>query len=60
MGQLGGFLKIDRVGVAERDPVQRVKDFQEFVLVRPDEEVREQGPPCPPRSERTARALTAC
>ena len=46
MGQLGGFLKIDRVGVAERDPVERVKDFQEFVLVRPDEEVREQGARC--------------
>src|SRR4051812_27767396 len=46
MGELGGFLKIDRSGIPYRDPQERVADFQEFVVQRSDEELAGQGARC--------------
>jgi glutamate synthase (NADPH) small chain len=46
MGELGGFLKIDRHGVPYRDPRERAHDFREFLVTRPIEELRDQGARC--------------
>ena len=42
MGKLGGFLKIERHGVPQRDPAERAQDYREFLLPRP---VQEPHPP---------------
>jgi glutamate synthase (NADPH/NADH) small chain len=46
MGELGGFLKIDRSNVSYRDAAERVGDFQEFLVQRPDAELAAQGARC--------------
>ena len=46
MGLVGGFLKIERSGIPQRDPAERVQDFREFTLPRPDEELSAQGARC--------------
>jgi glutamate synthase (NADPH/NADH) small chain len=46
MGKLGGFLKIERHAVPQRDPLERTHDYREFQLQRPVEELREQGARC--------------
>ncbi len=46
MGELGGFLKIDRSNVAYRDAQERVGDFQEFLVQQPDAELAAQGARC--------------
>jgi glutamate synthase (NADPH/NADH) small chain len=46
MGKLGGFLKIERHGVPQRDPLERAHDYREFQLHRPVAELREQGARC--------------
>jgi glutamate synthase (NADPH/NADH) small chain len=46
MGELGGFLHIERHGIPQRDPVERAKDYREFMLQRPVDELREQGARC--------------
>src|SRR6204780_4738136 len=46
MGKLGGFLKTERHGVPQRDPLERAHDFNEFLLPRPVQELREQGARC--------------
>ncbi len=46
MGQLGGFLKIERHGVPQRDPTERAHDYREFLLTRPVPELQEQGARC--------------
>jgi glutamate synthase (NADPH/NADH) small chain len=46
MGELGAFLKIERVGVPYRDPHERAQDFKEFLVRRPDEELSAQGARC--------------
>ena len=46
MGELGAFLKIERVGQTYRDPAQRARDYREFVQRRSDEELAEQGARC--------------
>jgi glutamate synthase (NADPH/NADH) small chain len=46
MGELGGFLKIERHGIQQRDPTERVHDYREFLLARPVPELREQGARC--------------
>jgi glutamate synthase (NADPH) small chain len=46
MGELGGFLKIERHGVPYRDPAERAHDYKEFQLTRPVAELREQGARC--------------
>ncbi len=35
MGKLGGFLQIERHGIAYRDPRERAHDYQEFVAGAP-------------------------
>jgi len=46
MGKLGGFLQIERHGIPQRDPRERARDYREFQLQRPTEELREQGARC--------------
>src|ERR1700710_2776743 len=46
MGELGGFLKIDRSNIRYRDAKERVGDFQEFLVPRPDDELAAQGARC--------------
>jgi glutamate synthase (NADPH/NADH) small chain len=46
MGELGAFLKIERVGLPYRDATERVGDFHEFVVERSDEELGAQGARC--------------
>jgi glutamate synthase (NADPH) small chain len=46
MGELGGFLKIERHGIPYRDPLERAHDYREFLLARPVPELREQGARC--------------
>jgi glutamate synthase (NADPH/NADH) small chain len=46
VGQVGGFLKIERHGIPQRDPHERVQDYREFTLERTDPELREQGARC--------------
>ena len=46
MGELGGFLKIERSGVAYRDPAERKNDYREFLLAKPEAEVAQQGARC--------------
>jgi glutamate synthase (NADPH) small chain len=46
MGKLGGFLKIERHGVPQRDPQERSHDYHEFLLPRPVGELSEQGARC--------------
>jgi glutamate synthase (NADPH) small chain len=46
MGQVGAFLKIDRQGVVYREPAERASDYQEFLVQRPDAELRDQGARC--------------
>ena len=46
MGELGAFLKIERVGVSYRDAAERVGDFKEFLVGRPVEELQAQGARC--------------
>jgi glutamate synthase (NADPH) small chain len=46
VGELGGFLKRDRRGIPYRDPAERLGDFREFVELRPDEELADQGARC--------------
>ncbi len=46
MGKLGGFLQIERHGIPYRDPDERARDYREFLLTRPTEELREQGARC--------------
>ncbi len=46
MGKLGGFLQIERHGVPQRDATERAHDYREFLLPRPDAELRDQGARC--------------
>jgi glutamate synthase (NADPH) small chain len=46
MGKLGGFLQIERHGIAYRDPRERAHDYQEFIVERPVQELRDQGGRC--------------
>jgi glutamate synthase (NADPH/NADH) small chain len=46
MGKLGGFLQIERVGIPQRDPLERAHDYHEFLLTRPVGELRDQGARC--------------
>jgi glutamate synthase (NADPH/NADH) small chain len=46
MGKLGGFLQIERHGVPYRDPAERARDYKEFLLTRPEGELRDQGARC--------------
>ncbi len=46
MGKLGGFLSIERSGIAYRDPTGRSHDYREFLAPRPEAELRDQGARC--------------
>jgi len=46
MGELGGFLKVHRVGFDKRDPHARVHDYKQYFRVQPEEVLREQGGRC--------------
>ncbi len=46
MGQIGGFLKIERHSIPYRDSAERAHDYHEFLLQRPVEELRDQGARC--------------
>jgi glutamate synthase (NADPH/NADH) small chain len=49
MGELGGFLKIDRAGVPYEDPTERIEGenaYKEFLVRRPDDELAAQGARC--------------
>src|SRR3954462_8489023 len=46
MGELGAFLKIERVPGPERDPRERVADYGEIYQVLPPDEASRQGARC--------------
>ncbi|HEY0364745.1 MAG TPA: glutamate synthase subunit beta, partial [Solirubrobacteraceae bacterium] len=49
MGELGGFLKVERVGIPYEDPIERIRGertYKEFVIQRSDEELAAQGGRC--------------
>jgi glutamate synthase (NADPH/NADH) small chain len=46
MGELGGFLKLHRVGFAKRDPSERAHDYDRYFDLQPDEVLRDQGARC--------------
>jgi glutamate synthase (NADPH/NADH) small chain len=46
MGELGAFLKIERAGVTYSDAHERVGNYNEFLVQRPDEELAAQGARC--------------
>jgi glutamate synthase (NADPH/NADH) small chain len=46
VGEVGAFLKIERVGVPYRDPGERRNDYEEFMVRRPDSELAAQGARC--------------
>lgn len=46
MGELGAFIKLDRVENPERSPSERVHDFHEFVGTLPVIELQQQGSRC--------------
>ena len=46
MGELGGFIKVHRVGFDKRDPRERVADYKQYFHTQPDEELQRQGGRC--------------
>ena len=46
MGEVGAFLRIERVNNPERDPRERKEDFREFVETLPVPQLQEQGARC--------------
>ena len=46
MGEVGAFLKIERAGIPYRDPAERAKNYEEFLIRRSDEELAAQGSRC--------------
>ena len=46
VGELGAFLRIERVDNPERDPRERTADFREFVITPPVPQLQEQGARC--------------
>jgi glutamate synthase (NADPH/NADH) small chain len=46
MGELGAFLKLERVDYGERDPKERIRDYQEFIETLSGEALAEQGARC--------------
>jgi glutamate synthase (NADPH/NADH) small chain len=46
MGEIGGFIKVHRVGFDKRDPQERVRDYKQYFHTQPDDELRRQGGRC--------------
>jgi glutamate synthase (NADPH) small chain len=46
MGELGGFLRLERVGFEKRDPHERVHDYRQYFALPADPVLRDQGGRC--------------
>jgi glutamate synthase (NADPH/NADH) small chain len=46
MGELGGFLRLERVGFDKRDPSERVRDYRQYFSLPEDRTLRDQGARC--------------
>ena len=46
MGEVGGFLRIDRAGFVARDPSERVGDYDQYFDLKPEAELKDQGARC--------------
>jgi len=46
MGELGGFLRVERVGFEKRDPHERVHDYSQYFALPADHVLRDQGGRC--------------
>jgi glutamate synthase (NADPH) small chain len=46
MGELGGFLRLERVGFQKRDPRERVRDYRQYFALPDDRTLREQSGRC--------------
>ena len=46
MGELGGFLRLERVGFRKRDPHERIHDYRQYFTLPDDRVLREQGGRC--------------
>jgi glutamate synthase (NADPH) small chain len=46
MGELGGFLKVERVGFQKRDPAERVHDHRQYFFLQEEAELQGQGARC--------------
>src|SRR5215216_4454710 len=46
MGELGGFLRLHRVGFDKRDPQDRIHDYKQYFGLQPEDELRRQGGRC--------------
>jgi glutamate synthase (NADPH) small chain len=46
MGELGGFLRLERVGFEKRDPRERIGDYRQYFALPDDHTLREQGGRC--------------
>ncbi len=46
MGELGAFLRLERVGFEKRDPEERVEDYRQYFDLPDDRTLRDQGARC--------------
>jgi glutamate synthase (NADPH/NADH) small chain len=46
MGELGAFLRLERVGFDKRDPAERVHDYRQYFSLPDDRTLRDQGARC--------------
>ncbi|MGZ5338802.1 MAG: glutamate synthase subunit beta, partial [Thermoleophilaceae bacterium] len=46
MGELGGFLRLERVGFEKRDPHERIHDYRQYFALPEDQVLRDQGGRC--------------
>ena len=46
MGELGAFLRLERVGFEKRDPEERVHDYRQYFQLPDDRTLRDQGARC--------------
>ena len=46
MGELGAFLRLERVGFEKRDPKERVHDYRQYFQLPDDRTLRDQGARC--------------
>ena len=46
MGELGAFLRLERVGFEKRDPEERVHDYRQYFSLPDDRTLRDQGARC--------------
>jgi len=46
VGELGGFLRLERVGFDKRNPKERVRDYRQYFSLPEDRTLRDQGARC--------------